>query len=734
VAFVSATGGATYNAGTHAVTWSGVIPGTTLSTVDFDIVVQVGSTVAEGTVIENEAMLAFKLAGTPFATLEAATLVDDGMAPVLEIEKTVDALTAYGGDTLEYTIVFENTGTEAAINAVLADPIPSYLTLDPDSLMVDLGLGPMPAPPEVWDEETGMLAYAADFPVPPGQPLVVTFEADIDDDAPEGWAIINPAVADADNAAMAYDSALTEVFELSKIYLPLVMRSYPPKITILHTNDFHGNLESDYRGRGGSAYMAGVIDDVRAAEGEGDVLLIDAGDAFFGAPPISQLLMGESAIDVYNMLGYDVAAFGNHEFDKGQDVLQDRVEQSDFPWIGANIVLDGTAWEHPDWVEPYVILEAGGVDVGFIGLDTDETPLVTLKGTTDGLEFKDLTQAVLHYYDEVMAQSDALVVLAHMGTEDSGAFKGLETVAQELIDAGKPVDLMIGGHQHEYLDEPMYVGDTAIIVAYQYGRVLGRADVFVDPATKSLTIADYEYITINNELTPDAAVETRVAYWADQVAPFVEQVVGYTSVDLVRDYNAESNMGNLVADSMLWKADEYDDGVVNGSVDIAFTNPGGLRADIEIPDGATTPYTVTWGDTFNVLPFGNTLFLMDLTGEQVQTLLDQSASLYKGIMPTAGATWSWYNDCECDAPTDWGAYNVMVGGAPLDTAATYRVVTNNFLAGGQDGWVTFADGTDRWDSYFDMQQGLNEYIEKYNDEVGPIDYGIEGRIVYTAKP
>jgi 2',3'-cyclic-nucleotide 2'-phosphodiesterase (5'-nucleotidase family) len=474
--------------------------------------------------------------------------------------------------------------------------------------------------------------------------------------------------------------------------------------------------------------MAGVINDIRDEEGEDSVFLMDAGDVFFGAPPISQLMMGESAIDIYNMLGYDVAAFGNHEFDKGQEVLIERVEQSDFPWVGANIVLEGSDWEHPDWCEPYVILSKGEVDLGVIGVDTDETPLVTLKGTTEGLEFKHLYDAVLHYYDEVKAQSDAVIVLAHMGTEDSGEFEGLQTVAQELIDAGKPVSLIIGGHQHEYMDEPLYVGDTAIIVAYQYGRVLGRADLTLDFDTKWLTIDNYEYITINNELTPDPDVEARVAYWADLVAPYVEQVVGYTNVSLVTDYNAESNMGNLVTDGMLWKADEYDDGEVNGSVDIAFTNPGGLRADIEIPDGTELPYEVTWGDTFNVMPFGNTLFLMDLTGEQIMTLLNQSATLYKGILQTAGATWYWYNDCDCDAPTTWGAYDVMVGGEPLDAEETYRVVTNNYLAGGQDGWVTFAEGTNRWDSYFDMQEGVNEYIQWYNDTVGPIDYQVEGRI------
>jgi len=505
-------------------------------------------------------------------------------------------------------------------------------------------------------------------------------------------------------------------------------------LAILHTNDFHGNLESDYKGRGGSAYMAGVINDIRAALGEDNVFLMDAGDVFLGAPPISQLLLGESTIDIYNMLEYDVAAFGNHEFDKGQDVLQDRVEQSDFPWVSANIVLEGTDWEHPTWVEPYVILSKDEVDLGVIGLTTDETPLVTLKGTTEGLEFKDLTEAVLHYYDEVEAQSDAVIVLAHMGTQDSGEFKGLQTVAQELIDAGKPVDLIIGGHQHEYLDEPVWVDDTPIIVAYKYGRVLGRADITIDSDTQSFTLVNYEYITINNTLTPDPEVEARVQYWAEQVAPYIERVVGYTNVSLVRNYNGESNMGNLVTDGMRWKADQYDDGEVNGSVDIAFTNPGGLRADIEIPVGATLPYTITWGDTFNVMPFGNTLYLMDLTGAQIQELLDQAASLYKGILQTSGATWKWYNDCQCDTPTTWGALDVMVNGEPLDPEATYRVVTNNFLAGGKDGWVTFAEGTNRWDTYYDMQEAVNEYIQWYNTTVGPIDYEVEGRIVYVSVP
>jgi len=575
--------------------------------------------------------------------------------------------------------------------------------------------------------------------------------------------------------------------------------------TLLHTNDFHGRLEPDYLGRGGAANIAGEVNRIRAAVGAENVALLDAGDVYFAAPAISQLLMGESTIDIYNMMGYEMAAFGNREFDKGQEELAARVAQSSFPWLGANVVLEGTDWDLPAWALAYDILELGSGDntvrLGVLGLACEETPETTLIGTTDGLVFKDLTATVLHYYDEILAQADALVVVVHMGTVDSGPYKGLETVAQELIDAGKPVGLMIGGHQHQALFNPVFVGDTAIVSAGYYGRWLGQVDLSIDKGSKSLSVENYQLNTITNppvslqdmvdaihfyyqeglitnagvynsllqklaaaqaawdegraddarnilgalinalaaqsgkkidpevadmltmdaqaviDTMPDLDVAAGVAYWAEVVEPIVNEPVGATNVSLVRDYINESNMGDIVTDSMLWSADWYDDGEVNGSVDIAFTNPGGLRDDIVIPTGAELPYTITWGMTFDVLPFGNTLYLMDLTGAQIQELLDQAATLYKGMLQTSGAGWYWYNDCGCSGPTAWGAYGIEVGGAPLERDRVYRVVTNNFLAGGQDGWTTFAEGTNRWDTYYDMQQGFVEYIQAIPDGV-----------------
>jgi uncharacterized repeat protein (TIGR01451 family) len=525
---------------------------------------------------------------------------------------------------------------------------------------------------------------------------------------------------------------LAKVAGLAACEVPTVAAEDVVTVTILHTNDFHGYLEPDIYGGGGSAYMATVINDIRTAEGEENVVLMDAGDVYLGAAPISQLLLGKSTIDIYNMLDYDVAAYGNHEFDKGQTVLISRTQESNFPWIGANIVLSGTEWATPWWSSPYMTVTVGTtgtqVTLGIIGLDTESTPQSTIKGATEGLVFRDLTETILHYYDEVKAQSDALVVLAHMGIYDSGPYKGLPTVAQELIDAGKPVDLMIGGHQHQPLYKPVWVSDTAIIEAGYYGRWLGRADVTVDPATKKLSIVDYGLITITTAITPDAAVEARVAHWADEVAPIVEQPVGSTYISLTRPFYAESPVGDLVTDGMRWKADQYDDDQVNGSVDIAFTNAGGLRADIEIPPEASLPYTITWGDTFSVMPFGNTLFLMDLTGAQIQALLDGAAAQPRSMLQNSGISWYWYNDCSCDTPTTWGAYGVQVNGEPLGYATTYRVATNNYLAAGD----IFAEGTNRWDTYYDMQGGVNEYIAT----ISPIEASdiVTGRITKLDDP
>ncbi|HEX8941285.1 MAG TPA: bifunctional UDP-sugar hydrolase/5'-nucleotidase, partial [Candidatus Limnocylindrales bacterium] len=283
----------------------------------------------------------------------------------------------------------------------------------------------------------------------------------------------------------------------------------PISFTILHTNDFHGQLVPSGSAPG-LARVAGVVNGVRTAKGAGNVLLVDAGDEMQGSL-LSNLQKGAPTIAAFNAMQYDVATFGNHEFDWGQQVLADRVAQSTFPHVSANIVA-GTCtadnWTSPSWTKPYEIKTVAGVKVAFIGVTTQETPTITVATATQGLCFKDPTASIEHYYAEMTANADVIVVLSHLGYNDGGYGYGIpvygdQTLAKNLITDGMPVSLIIGGHSHTNLATPGTVvtvtgkaSQTTIGQAYYNGRALGEADLTFDPATKAVTVA-WQKIPVN---------------------------------------------------------------------------------------------------------------------------------------------------------------------------------------------------------------------------------------------
>ncbi len=197
----------------------------------------------------------------------------------------------------------------------------------------------------------------------------------------------------------------------------------PVTVTILHHNDFHGQLEPS-GSNPGLARLANTVNTVRTAVGEDNVLLLDAGDEMQGSL-LSNIWQGEPVIAAYNLMGYDAATFGNHEFDWGQDVLITRTTQADYPYVSANIVVDDTGncdtagWTSPSFAVPYTILTVGDpvpVNIGVIGVTTQETPYITIPSATEDLCFKDPANSIVHYYDEMMADgADVIVVLSHLG-------------------------------------------------------------------------------------------------------------------------------------------------------------------------------------------------------------------------------------------------------------------------------------------------------------------------------
>jgi 2',3'-cyclic-nucleotide 2'-phosphodiesterase / 3'-nucleotidase / 5'-nucleotidase len=497
--------------------------------------------------------------------------------------------------------------------------------------------------------------------------------------------------------------------------------------SILHTNDFHGNLQLA-GSNPGAARVAQKIVDVRTAVGADNVLVFDAGDMMQGSL-LSNIQQGLPTIDYYRTIGYDAVTLGNHEFDWGQSVLGDRIAQAEAPAtadetpiqvITANITQkDGggnCTWTPMAGVTPYEIFTVGTgpdtVDVGVIGVGSVETPYITIAEATAGLCFRDPYESIAHYYAELAALSDVVVVLSHNGWSDGGYGYGFtvygdQTLAKMLNDGGMPVDLIIGGHSHTNITAPFVYGETTVVQAYYAGRQVGRADITVDLGTgdDSVTWSKIVVGTGDPQYPPVQALVDAYATDPDYLA-LINQEVGYTAVDLTRNYNGDAMMGSFIQDAVYGYLNT--DAIVDNDVDMVFNNPGGIRADLCIGDcdnaGLETPRLLTYGDLFTVLPFGNATAVGEMTGAQINDLLQQSATLFKGALALAGVRHGFYRYSDSlpgPQPYAWGSYDIEVydpdadSWEPLDPAATYRVATNEFLApAGQDGFTPFKYMTD----------------------------------------
>jgi 5'-nucleotidase/UDP-sugar diphosphatase len=555
--------------------------------------------------------------------------------------------------------------------------------------------------------------------------------------------------------------------------------------TILHHNDFHGQLQPS-GSNPGLARLANTVNDVRAEVGAENVLLVDAGDEMQGSL-LSNLWYGAPVIDAYNLIGYDVATVGNHEFDWGQDVLKDRIGEANYPYVAANLVENDTGdcstagWTSPDFVEPYTLLTVADptpVTVGFIGVTSQETPYITIEEATEGLCFKDPATSILHYYDELQAQVDVIVVISHNGFYDGGygygfSVYGDQTLAQKLIDAGKPVPLIIGGHSHTNLYplsdmDPTHtqiavIGETTVVQAYYSGRVLGRADITIN-TDGSVDVA-WDRLAIATDAPVDADVQALIDEYAydPEYLALIEEPIGYSQVDLMRNYNGESMMGDFINDAIYEQLNS--DAEPLNDVDMVFNNPGGIRidwCDMEDPDnpgeyiwtsdatlceaeGLWThdPLLLTYGQMFQILPFGNATVVGEMTGAQILELLNQSATLFKGAIQPAGIRYSFFRYADAlpgPQPYAWGAFDVEVYDAvedtylELDLDRLYRVATNEFLApAGQDGFVPFKYLTN-FSYWGDMLNLVNDWVKANytfdNPYQGPNEDGtLDGRIL-----
>ena len=546
----------------------------------------------------------------------------------------------------------------------------------------------------------------------------------------------------------------------------------PVTFTILHTNDFHGQLVAS-GSNPGLARTAAAINAVRTTVGADKTLVVDAGDEMQGSL-LSNLYHGESTIGSFNAVPYDLATFGNHEFDWGQDVLADRTAQANHDYVSANIVVNDTGncatagWTSPAFVTggPYEIKTVGTapntVKVGFIAVTTTEVPVITVATATAGLCFKDPQVAIQHYYDELKAQVDVMVVLSHLGYNDGGYGYGVpvigdKTLATNLIKAGKPVDLIIGGHSHTDLSAADtitvsgYAGSTKVAQAHYNGRKVGRADVTV--GTDGSVSITWSRITVSTSGTEDAPVKTVITGYANDpdYLALVNTEIGYSAVDLGRSNSADNMMGTFIDDAIYNYLNT--DGEPTNDVDLFFNNAGGIRTDwcyvggAWVSTGCTTGVhdagLLNYGNMFTILPFGNATAVGEMTGAQILEVVNYGPNV-AGVIQPAGLKYKYYeyNDSNPGPqPWAWGAYDVEVYDKatstwlPLDLKKTYKVGTNEFLApAGGDGYNGFKymKNITYWG---DMLNAVNAYVmEHYGTPAtaykGPNGDGtLDGRIV-----
>jgi 5'-nucleotidase / UDP-sugar diphosphatase len=436
------------------------------------------------------------------------------------------------------------------------------------------------------------------------------------------------------------------------------------RITLLQVNDVYTLEPVDDGRRGGFARLATLIKRIRRENPA--TLFALAGDVI--SPSVaSTLLRGEQMIAGLNALGLDLATFGNHEFDFGPSVLTERMRESAFTWISAN-VLDRRSGRPFGGAQSDVFLTLGGVRIGIYGLTTPATTATSSPGPD--VEIRDPIAVARALTAELRGRGAQLIVaVTH------------QEMAQDRELAAAPgveLDVILGGHEHEPLVAEE--GRTLITKAGADGRFLVQADLWIGSDGR-LRERSWTFHEVSARIPPDPRVETVVRAWGERVGRELDTVVGQTAVPLEgrrgRLRSEETNLGDFVTDAMR----------ASLRTDVALINGGGLRSDRVIPPGP-----LTRRDLAAMSPFGNVVMTLELTGTTLREVLEQALPQREheagGFLQVSGLTVT-YDPAK---PAGQRVVAMTVGGAPLDPDRRYTAAVIDYIAAGKDGLTALRAG------------------------------------------
>ncbi|MEI7030965.1 bifunctional metallophosphatase/5'-nucleotidase [Streptomyces pratensis] len=547
-------------------------------------------------------------------------------------------------------------------------------------------------------------------------------------------------------------------------------------VQLLSFNDLHGNLEppAGSAGRvtrthadgtveaipaGGVEYLATSLRNAR--KGNPYSVTAAGGDMVGASPLLSGLFHDEPTIEALNKLDLDVTAVGNHEFDEGAAELA-RLQNggchpvegcyeegrefagADFPYLAANVTKEKTG---KPLLKPYTIWKKKGVRIGFIGVTLEGTPDIVTANGIKGLAFHDEVETINKYAKELDRKGvKSIVALIHEGgapasssydydCDSPGAGDGISGPIVDIARGITPkVDALVTGHTHQayVCTVPDPAGNPRMVTsASSFGKLYTDTTLTYDRRTKDIvrtSVKSANHVVTRDQ--PKAADMTRlIDRWNRLAAPIADRPQGWISADINgRGSTApEKPLGNLIADAQLEGLAPAD----KGGAQIALMNPGGIRADlVHQASGSEGDGVVTYGEAFTVQPFTNMMNVVDLTGEQLITALQQQVSgpneaAPKILQVSEGLTYT------LDL-TKTGAARVVTGtielnGEPIDPGATYRVAMNEFLAGGGDGFPALGQGTDKLVGASDLDL-FNAYLAAHSTAAAPLAPPATGRI------
>jgi 5'-nucleotidase len=362
-------------------------------------------------------------------------------------------------------------------------------------------------------------------------------------------------------------------------------------LQLLGVNDFHGHLEPPEPGRGGAAWLGAHL--ARAGRSHpGRTITVHAGDMIGASPLVSSHFQDEPAIEATNMMGFDVGAVGNHEFDEGGAELTRVLRKSRYRWLAANTV-DPESGE--PFLPPYRVIERAGVRVGFIGVTTDDTPIWLLPEFKRDYRFLDISDTVNRWVPELRAQGvEAIVVLAHSGAFQKGESAAGE-IADETAEMDTAVDVVVAGHTHSRLN--FTIDGKLVVESLAYGTGYDRVRIGVDRVTGEIVRKSAQLpATTHAGVAPDPQLAQLVTGYAERVAPIGDRVVGFLERDLDSD-----ELTRMAADAQRSFA----------QADVAFVNPGNTRRP------GMDAGEVTYAEAFLVHAYEHPIVRMKMRGSDV---------------------------------------------------------------------------------------------------------------------